>query len=53
MTENTQNTKEFPWLETTKEKQNTKEDQGWAIAVRRGSSESLFLPSPGRFSLEK
>ena len=25
----------------------------WAIAVRRGSYESLFLPNSGRFSLEK
>ena len=25
----------------------------WAIAVRRGSYKSLFLPNSGRFSLEK
>ena len=25
----------------------------WAIAVRRGSCKSLFLPNSGRFSLEK
>ena len=25
----------------------------WAIAVRRGSCKSLFLPNSGRFSLEQ
>ena len=30
-----------------------KKGRTWAIAVRRGSYKSLFLPNSGRFSLEK